>query len=64
MENPDAWYGDDRNKYILRWLADGPEERGGTVIQLDTETRLKMLMDALNSGSGKNAVVLKYPGRL
>jgi len=63
LENPNAWHGDDRSKYILRWLADGPEEGGRTVIRLDTETRLKLLMDVLNSGASKNAVVLKYPGR-
>ncbi len=61
MENPNAWHGDDRSKYILRWLADGSAEGGRAVIRLDTETRLKMLMDALNSGTTKNAVVLKYP---
>jgi hypothetical protein len=61
LENPSALHSDERNKYILRWLADSSEEGGRAVVQLDTETRLKMLMDVLNSGNGKNAAVLKYP---
>lgn len=63
MENPDVWSGKERNKYILKWLAGGSDERGRAVIKLDIENRLRMLMDALNSGNAKNAVVLKYPGR-
>lgn len=63
MENPDAWSGKEKNKYVLKWLAGGSGEGGREVIKLDIEKRLKMLMDALNSGSGKNAVVLKYPGK-
>ncbi len=63
MENLDVWSGMEKNKFILRWLTEDPCEGSRAILSLSTEKRLQILMEALNSGNEKTAIILKHPAK-